>query len=79
MGQSPKLLNVPKAEVASYAADMLAALRRLSEASGMPLLAHLVDLARAEALRNAHACEFAQEETVDARLMAKRPPETRSN
>ncbi|MGZ5921932.1 MAG: hypothetical protein ACXWLT_09210 [Rhizomicrobium sp.] len=42
-----------KAEVAGYAADMLASLRRLSEANGMPLLAHLADLARIEALRNA--------------------------
>lgn len=53
MGQPPKPLNPSKAEVACYAADMLAALRRLSEESGMPLLAHLVDLARVEAVRNA--------------------------
>jgi hypothetical protein len=42
-----------KAQVAGYAADMLASLRRLSEANGMPLLAHLTDLARIEAVRNA--------------------------
>jgi hypothetical protein len=42
-----------KAEVAGYAADLLASLRRLSEANGMPLLAHLADLARIEAVRNA--------------------------
>jgi len=41
-----------KAQVAGYAADMLASLRRLSEANGMPLLAHLTDLARIEAVRN---------------------------
>jgi len=41
-----------RAEVAQYAADMLASLRRLSEANGMPLLAHLADLARIEAVRN---------------------------
>ena len=42
-----------RADVAQYAADMLASLRRLSEANGMPLLAHLTDLARLEAVRNA--------------------------
>lgn len=42
-----------RAEVAGYAADLLASLRRLSEANGMPLLAHLTDLARIEAVRNA--------------------------
>ena len=57
MGPSAKPLNSSRAEVACYAADMLASLRRLSEASGMPLLAHLVDLACAEAVRNAHAGE----------------------
>lgn len=41
-----------RAEVAGYAADMLASLRRLSEANGMPFLAHLTDLARIEAVRN---------------------------
>jgi hypothetical protein len=46
-------VQTSKAEVAGYAADMLASLRRLSEANGMPLLAHLADLARIEALRNA--------------------------
>jgi 3-deoxy-D-arabino-heptulosonate 7-phosphate (DAHP) synthase len=44
-----------RAEVAGYAADMLASLRRLSEANGMPLLAHLADLARIEAVRNSKA------------------------
>ncbi len=38
--------------MAGYAADMLASLRRLSEANGMSLLAHLTDLARIEAVRN---------------------------
>ena len=46
-----------KAEVAGYAADLLASLRRLSEANGMPLLAHLADLARIEAVRNAQGDE----------------------
>jgi hypothetical protein len=41
-----------RADVARYAADMLASLRRLAEANGMPLLAHLTDLARLEAVRN---------------------------
>ena len=50
---SQELAQTSKAEVAGYAADMLASLRRLSEANGMPLLAHLADLARIEALRNA--------------------------
>ena len=55
MGQSLKPLNPSKAEVARYAADMLASLKRLSQDGGMPLLAHLVDLARVEAVRNAQA------------------------
>ena len=50
---SQEHVQTSKAEVAGYAADMLASLRRLSEANGMPLLAHLADLARIEALRNA--------------------------
>jgi hypothetical protein len=50
---SQEQFQTSKAEVAGYAADMLASLRRLSEANGMPLLAHLADLARIEALRNA--------------------------
>ncbi|MGZ5927101.1 MAG: hypothetical protein ACXWLJ_10515 [Rhizomicrobium sp.] len=50
---SQEQVQTSKAEVAGYAADMLASLRRLSEANGMPLLAHLADLARIEALRNA--------------------------
>ena len=53
--KSHEHLETSKAEVAGYAADMLASLRRLSEANGMPLLAHLADLARIEALRNARA------------------------
>jgi hypothetical protein len=55
MTQAIKSQTIPptsRAEVAGYAADMLASLRRLSEANGMPLLAHLTDLARIEALRN---------------------------
>ncbi|MEP6831569.1 MAG: hypothetical protein ABI963_14600 [Rhizomicrobium sp.] len=44
-------LRTSKSEMAGYAADMLASLRRLSEANGMPLLAHLTDLARIEAIR----------------------------
>lgn len=55
MGRSTKPLNPSRAEVACYAADMLASLRRLAGASDMPLLAHLVDLACAEAVRNAQA------------------------
>jgi hypothetical protein len=39
-------------EVAAYAADMLTSLKRLSSENDMQLLAHLVDLARAEAMRN---------------------------
>ena len=50
--KSHEELHTSKAEVAGYAADMLASLRRLSEANGMPLLAHLADLARIEAVRN---------------------------
>jgi hypothetical protein len=81
MGQSLKPLTPSKAEVACYAADMLASLRRLSEASGMTLLAHLVDLARVEAVRNAHAAEVEPQgaEDRDAKRGGKRPPDTRSN
>lgn len=50
--KTQELSQTSRAEVAGYAADMLASLRRLSEANGMPLLAHLADLARIEALRN---------------------------
>ena len=39
-------------EVAAYAADMLASLKRVSSENGLEILAHLVDLARAEAVRN---------------------------
>ena len=39
-------------EVAAYAADMLASLKRISSANGLDLLAHLMDLARVEAIRN---------------------------
>jgi hypothetical protein len=53
--RSQDQFHTSKAEVAGYAADMLASLRRLSEANDMPLLAHLADLARMEALRNAKA------------------------
>jgi hypothetical protein len=42
-------------EIADYAADMLASLKRISSDNGMDLLAHLVDLARAEAVRNRQA------------------------
>ena len=53
MGQASKQPEESsKADLANYAADMLASLCRLSEANGMPLLAHLTDLARLEALRN---------------------------
>ena len=55
MTQALKSTHFPhtsRAEVAGYAADMLASLRRLSEANGMPFLAHLTDLARIEAVRN---------------------------
>ena len=75
MGQSLKPLNASKAEVACYAADMLASLRRLSEASGMTLLAHLVDLACAEAIRNAEAAApAASVDGPDPRRAAKRTP-----
>ena len=50
--KSQTLPQTSRAEVAGYAADMLASLRRLSEANGMPFLAHLTDLARIEAVRN---------------------------
>jgi hypothetical protein len=52
MAQALKLNETSKSELAGYAAEMLASLRRLSEANGMPLLAHLADLARIEAVRN---------------------------
>lgn len=76
MGQSLKPLNASKAEVACYAADMLASLRRLSETSGMTLLAHLVDLACAEAIRNAEAAG-ASADGQDPRRTAKRASEPR--
>ena len=41
-----------RVDLAQYAADMLASLSRLSRENGMPLLAHLVELARLEAMRN---------------------------
>lgn len=72
MGQPSKPLNASRAEIACYAADMLASLRRLSEASGMALLAHLVDLACAEALRNAHAGQV-DEDLCDATRDKDRP------
>ena len=50
--KSQILPQTSRAEVAGYAADMLASLRRLSEANDMPFLAHLTDLARMEAVRN---------------------------
>ena len=78
MGQSPKPLNPSQAEVACYAADMLASLRRLSEASGMTLLAHLVDLACAEAVRNAHASDAAVGDAAGTRG-PKRAPESHNN
>lgn len=54
MADRLKIHQASKSDVAGYAAEMLASLRRLSEANGMPLLAHLADLARIEAIRNAH-------------------------
>jgi len=39
-------------EIAAYAADMLGSLKRISSANGLDLLAHLMDLARVEAIRN---------------------------
>jgi hypothetical protein len=54
MTHALKLQDVSKSDVAGYVAEMLASLRRLSEANGMPLLAHLADLARIEAVRNAN-------------------------
>jgi len=53
MAHALKFQEASKSDVAGYAAQMLASLRRLSEANGMPLLAHLADLARIEAVRNA--------------------------
>jgi hypothetical protein len=50
--KSHEHFHTSKSEMAGYAADMLASLRRLSEANGMSLLAHLTDLARIEAVRN---------------------------
>ncbi len=41
-----------KADLAQYAADMLASLSRLAAKNEMTLLAHLTDLARIEALRH---------------------------
>lgn len=41
-----------RTDLAQYTADMLASLSRLSEENGMPLLAHLTELARLEALRH---------------------------
>jgi hypothetical protein len=81
MGRSLKPLNPSKAEVACYAADMLGSLRRLSEASGMTLLAHLVDLACVEAVRNAHAAgaEPQDADSRDAKRGSRRAPDTRSN
>lgn len=78
MRQSPKPLNSSRAEAASYAADMLASLRRLSEASGMTLLAHLVDLACAEAVRNAHAGDAAVGDAAETRG-PERAPESQNN
>jgi hypothetical protein len=76
MGSKP--LNLSRAEAACYAADMLASLRRLSEASGMTLLAHLVDLACAEAVRNAHAGDTAVGDAAETRG-PKRALDTREN
>jgi hypothetical protein len=55
MGRAHNADETSKSDIAEYAADMLASLRRLSEDNGMTLLAHLTDLARMEALRNSHA------------------------
>ena len=77
MGQSVKPHHPSRAEVASYAADMLASLRRLSEASGLTLLAHLVDLACVEAMRNAQEAEVANGR--DPGRAGRRGPETRGN
>lgn len=52
--QSLQTFDIPaeRTDLAQYAADMLASLSRLSQENGMPLLAHLTDLARLEAERN---------------------------
>ena len=47
-----RAIRQSKREIAVYTADMLASLKRISAENGMDLLAHLVELARAEALRN---------------------------
>ena len=80
MGQSAKPHHPSRAEVAGYAADMLAALRRLSEASGLILLAHLVDLACVEATRNAQQAGTDPQDAKDRgrRPAGKRAPETRN-
>jgi len=44
-----------RADLARYAADMLASLSKLAHSNDMPLLAHLTDLARLEAMRNGRA------------------------
>jgi hypothetical protein len=44
-----------RADLARYAADMLASLSKLAHSNDMPLLAHLTDLARLEAVRNGRA------------------------
>ena len=50
-----RAIPAERADLAQYAADMLASLSRLSRENGMPLLAHLTDLARLEAVRNRNA------------------------
>ena len=47
-------LEIPaeRVDLAQYVADMLQSLSRLSRENGMPLLAHLTELARLEAMRN---------------------------
>jgi hypothetical protein len=52
--QDLQIQDIPaeRSDLAQYAADMLGSLSRLSQENGMPLLAHLTDLARLEAMRN---------------------------
>lgn len=77
MDQPSKPQRPSKAEVASYAAGMLASLRRLSQDSGLTLLAHLVDLACVEAMRNTHADPSGED--PDPVRLDKDPPESRSH
>ena len=53
--QATGMAGAGRADLARYAADMLASLSKLAQSNDMPLLAHLTDLARLEAMRNCRA------------------------